>query len=151
VVGEGAEPAADWDDLRTPEAYVGHERGDRPRDSTPDRLRLNQWALVGDWNRHAQGAVLSEAGGSIAFRFHARDLNLVMGPETEGAEVRFRVRLDGDPAGASHGVDVNEQGLATASEQRMYQVIRQPGSIDDRTFEIEFLDAGVGVYVFTLG
>jgi len=74
-----------------------------------------------------------------------------MGPETEGAEVRFRVRLDGDPAGAFHGVDVNEQGLATASEQRMYQVIRQPGSIDDRTFEIEFLDAGVGVYVFTLG
>jgi len=74
-----------------------------------------------------------------------------MGPETEGAEVRFRVLLDGDPAGAAHGVDFNEQGLATASEQRMYQVIRQPGSIDDRTFEIEFLDAGVGVYVFTLG
>jgi thiol-disulfide isomerase/thioredoxin len=151
VVGQAAEAPADWDDLRSPETYLGHERSDRPSGTGAESLRLNQWALSGDWTQHAQGAVLNEAGGSIAFRFHARDLHLVMGPEAEGAEVRFRVRLDGEPAGAAHGVDVDEQGLGTASEQRMYQLIRQPGRIEDRTFEIEFLDAGVGAYVFTFG
>jgi thiol-disulfide isomerase/thioredoxin len=151
VSGQGAEAAADWDDLRTPETYLGHERSDRPASTAPDELRLNQWGLSGDWTQHAQGAVLEEPGGSIAFRFHARDLHLVMGPETDGAVVRFRVLLDGEPAGAAHGVDVDEHGLGAATERRMYQLIRQPGQIEDRTFQIEFLDAGVGAYVFTFG
>jgi hypothetical protein len=151
VVAEGAEAAADWDELRTPETYIGRERSDRPTNTAPDTLRLNEWALSGDWTQHAEGAVLEEAGGSIAFRFHARDLHLVMGPETDGEQVRFRVLLDGEPVGAAHGVDVDEQGLGTATEQRMYQLIRQPGGIEDRTFQIEFLDPGVGAYVFTFG
>ena len=151
VAGQGAEAAADWDDLRSPETYLGTERSDRPTNGAPDGLRLNEWSLSGDWTRHAQGAVLEEAGGSIAFRFHARDLHLVMGPEDDGNDVRFRVLLDGEPAGAAHGVDVDEQGLGTATERRMHQLIRQPGRIEDRTFEIQFLDAGVGAYVFTFG
>jgi thiol-disulfide isomerase/thioredoxin len=151
IVGQGAEAPADWDDLRSPETYVGLERGDRPTDSPPDSLRLNQWTLSGDWTRHSQGAVLDEPGGSIVFRFHARDLHLVMGPEADGEQVRFRVLLDGEPAGAAHGVDVDEQGFGTATERRMYQLIRQPGRVEDRTFAIEFLDAGVGAYVFTFG
>jgi thiol-disulfide isomerase/thioredoxin len=151
VVGDGAEAPADWDDLRSPETYLGLERSDRPVDVSPDSLRLNQWTLSGGWTQHAQGAILDEPGGSIAFRFHARDLHLVMGPVADGAEVRFRVLLDGEPAGAARGVDVDEQGVGTATERRMYQLIRQRGRIDDRTFQIEFLDAGVGAYVFTFG
>jgi thiol-disulfide isomerase/thioredoxin len=151
VSGQGAEAAADWDDLRTPETYLGTERSDRPTTAAAESLRLNEWSLSGDWTRHAQGAVLEEAGGSVAFRFHARDLHLVMGPERDGDDVRFRVLLDGEPAGAAHGVDVDEHGLGTAGERRMYQLIRQPGRIEDRTFQIEFLDAGVGAYVFTFG
>jgi thiol-disulfide isomerase/thioredoxin len=151
VVGAGAEAPADWDDLRSPETYLGTERSDRPADAVPDSLRLNEWSLSGDWTRHAQGAVLDDAGGSIAFRFHARDLHLVMGPEDDGDEVRFRVLLDDEPVGAAHGVDVDEQGFGTATERRMYQLIRQAGPIEDHTIQIEFLDAGVGAYVFTFG
>ena len=96
-------------------------------------------------------AVLGAAGGRIAYRFHARDVNLVMAPEARGKEIRFRVLLDGKPPGASHGVDVDQDGQGTLREQRMYQLIRQPGPIADRLFEIEFLGPGAGAFSFTFG
>jgi hypothetical protein len=114
-------------------------------------LRLNQWALSGDWTVKEQAAVLHEANGRIAYRFHARDLHLVMGPTARGTSVRFRVRIDGQPPGPAHGIDVDDQGNGTVSEQRLYQLIRQPKPIAERLFEIEFLDAGVEAYAFTFG
>jgi thiol-disulfide isomerase/thioredoxin len=163
VEPQGAEVAADWDDLRSEETYVGYARGegfassggavlDVPRLYTlPSRLRLNTWALSGDWTVKNPAAVLNKANGTIAYRFHARDLNLVMGPPTPGTPVKFRVTVDGAPAGAAHGSDVDEQGYGTADGQRMYQLIRQPKSIGDRLFEIEFLDPGIEVFAFTFG
>jgi len=117
----------------------------------PDRLRLNQWALSGDWTITQRNTALAKPNGRIVYRFHARDVNLVMGPAARGVPVRFRVLVDGRPPGAVHGVDVDEQGNGTAAEQRMYQLIRQPKPIVDRQFEIEFLDAGVEAFVFTFG
>jgi len=149
--------------LRSPENYVGYERtenfaspggavlGTRRVYAVPAQLRLNQWALSGDWTVERQATVLNTANGRIAYRFHARDLHLVMGPAARGTSVRFRLRIDGQPPGAAHGLDVDDQGNGTLSEQRLYQLIRQPQPIADRLFEIEFLDPGVEAYAFTFG
>jgi hypothetical protein len=114
-------------------------------------LRLNQWALSGEWTVGRQAVALKKAGGRIAYGFHARDLHLVMGPSSRGTSVRFRVTLDGQLAAASHGVDVDDRGNGTVTEQRLYQLIRQPKPITDRRFEIEFLDSSVEAFAFTFG
>ena len=163
VEGRGIEAAPDWRNLKSAENYVGYTRTqnfaspggavfDQPRMyALPARLRLNDWALSGDWTVKAQATVLNKASGRIAYRFRARDLHLVMGPASQGASVRFRVLIDGQPPGAAHGTDVDDQGIGTASEQRLYQLIRQAKPIVDRLFEIEFLDAGVEAFAFTFG
>jgi thiol-disulfide isomerase/thioredoxin len=160
---QGPEIAADWSSQESPETYLGYERGDTfasaggvvpdapHRYTLPTRLRPNDWALAGNWTITDGAAKLIEAGGRIAFRFHARDVNLVMGPARKGDTVRFRVFLDGKVGGAVHGSDVDAQGQGTTSEQRTYQLIRQSGEIEDRTFEIEFLDPGGEAYCFTFG
>ena len=114
-------------------------------------MRLNHWALSGDWTVKRQAIVLNQAGGRIVYRFHARDLHLVMAPATPGGPIRFRVRLDGQPPGAAHGSDVDDQGNGTLTDPRLYQLIRQPGPVSERTFEITFLDPGVQAYAFTFG
>jgi hypothetical protein len=114
-------------------------------------LRLNHWALSGDWTVKKDAIVVNAAKGRIAYRFHARDLHLVMGPVGPGAPARFRVLIDGQPPGAAHGTDVDDQGNGTVSGQRLYQLIRQPKPIADRLFEIEFLDPGVEAFAFTFG
>jgi thiol-disulfide isomerase/thioredoxin len=163
VAGDGAEAAPDWDSLRSPENYVGYQRterfaspgsamlGSRRVYSVPPRLELNQWALSGDWTFENQSVDLNEPGGRIACRFHARDLHLVVGPAARGASVRFHVLIDGQAPGAAHGVDLDQQGTSTVAEQRLYQLIRQPGPIVDRLFEIEFRDPGVEAFAFTFG
>jgi thiol-disulfide isomerase/thioredoxin len=150
VIPQGAEAPADWDNVKSLETYVGSGRSEN-RVSPDTRLRLNQWALAGDWRVQKQAAVLEEANGRIVYRFHARDLNLVMGPGEQGKPVRFRVLIDGQPPGRAHGVDVDEQGNGRIAEPRMYQLIRQPGGVGDRQFEIQFLDPGVEAFVFTFG
>jgi thiol-disulfide isomerase/thioredoxin len=150
VVADGAEAAADWSNLKSPETYLGSARSEN-RVASSARLKLNQWIMGGDWKVGRQAAVLNEADGRIAFRFHARDLNLVMAPGARQKPVRFRVLIDGRPPGAAHGIDVDEQGNGAVGESRMYQLIRQAGPIADRQFEIEFLDPGVEVFVFTFG
>ena len=148
----GLAEAADWDTLRSPETYVGFARGDRrSRASRTSALALNQWALTGEWSVRDEAAVLEAAAGSISYRFHARDLNLVLEPLASGAPVRFAVRLDGQPPGDAHGLDVDASGEGTLTEPRMYQLIRQHGAIVPRTFEITFLDPGARAYVFTFG
>jgi len=117
----------------------------------PGRLGLNQWSLAGEWAMGTPATVLSKASGQIAFRFHARDVHLVMGPPRPESQVRFRVTIDGQPPGAAHGIDVDESGNGTAVDQRLYQLIRQSAPIVDRTFAIEFLDAGVETFSFTFG
>jgi thiol-disulfide isomerase/thioredoxin len=148
VVGDGIEAPADWDDLDSPETYLGDQRGERRGDDAGS-LRRNHWALSGDWTIQEQGAKLNEAGGGIAFRFSARDLHLVLRP-VDGS-VRFRVTLDGNEPGASHGADIDADGAGVVSEPRLYQLIRQPGRIEDHTFEITFAERGVEAYVFTFG
>jgi thiol-disulfide isomerase/thioredoxin len=165
VEPQGTEVAADWSDLRTPETYLSYgrsygfgspdaERFDEPHDY-PDQssspLSLNEWAPSGLWTLAEHAAVLGEAPGRIAIRFHARDVNLVMGPPARGLSVAFRVLIDGEVPGAAHGTDVDEQGKGTLSEQRLYQLIRQEKPITDRLFEIEFLESGVEAYCFTFG
>ncbi|HEX6748307.1 MAG TPA: thioredoxin family protein [Longimicrobium sp.] len=163
VDARGVEAPAAWWSLESPETYVGYERAlslaspggaaaDRPHVyAAPARLKRNHWALTGDWTVGRQATTLNRANGRILIRFHARDLNLVMGPAARGAAVRFRVRIDGAPPGAAHGIDADEQGRGTATEQRLYQLIRQPGPVADRQFEIEFFDPGVEAFVFTFG
>ncbi len=163
VDAQGAEAAADWGDLRSPENYVGYERTenfsspggavlDKPRVySAPARFSLNHWALAGEWTVGRGATVLHAANGRIVYRFHARDLHLVMGPAARGTSVQFRVLIDGQAPGAAHGIDVDDQGNGTVTEQRLYQLIRQPKPIADRQFEIEFLDSGVGAFAFTFG
>ena len=162
VGGDGIEAAADWDNLKSPENYLGFERtqnfasGDAVRNqprsySAPSQLQLNHWALAGNWTMRDRAAVLHETGGRIAYRFHARDLHLVLKPAARGEAVRFRILLDGRAPGAAHGADVDEQGNGTVIDPRLYQLIRQPGAIEDRLFEIEFLDSGVEAYAFTFG
>ncbi len=114
-------------------------------------MRLNQWALTGDWTVGKGAIALNKANGRIVYRFHARDLHLVMGPATRGTPVRFRVLIDGQPPGASHGTDVDDRGNGTVAEQRLYQLIRQTSPIAERQFEIEFLDPGAEAYAFTFG
>ena len=157
------EAPADFETLGSPEAYVGYERAenlvvhdgvlpDGPRAyGDPPPLELNQWSLSGNWTVGRQATVMNEAGGRITFRFHARDLNLVLGPSPSEAPVRFRVLIDGAPPGPAHGLDVDEEGNGTIADARLYQLIRQGGPIADRTFEITFLDDGVQAYVFTFG
>jgi thiol-disulfide isomerase/thioredoxin len=159
----GLEVDADWRNLKSPEKYVGYERtenfaspggtpsGGRRVYSAPAALKLNQWALVGHWTMERGAVALHKAPGRIAYRFHARDLHLVMGPAARGTPVRFRVFIDGHPPGAAHGIDVDADGNGTAVDQRLYQLIRQPGPITDREFEIQFLDPGVAAYAFTFG
>jgi thiol-disulfide isomerase/thioredoxin len=163
VDARGLDVAADWGNLRSPENYVGFERIesfaspggavlDKPRVyERPARLRLNEWALSGDWTVKKDAAVLNRASGSIAYRFHARDLHLVMGPAAPGTSVRFRVLIDGQPPGVAHGVDVDEQGYGTVTQQRLFQLIRQPEPVADRQFEIEFFGSGVEAFAFTFG
>jgi thiol-disulfide isomerase/thioredoxin len=163
VDARGTEAAADWGSLKSPENYVGYERTEnfaspgsavldkRGVYAVPARLRLNHWALSGDWTVGKQATVLNKANGRIAYRFHARDLHLVMGPAARGTSVRFRVLIDGKPPGAAHGIDVDDKGNGTVTEQRLYQLIRQPKPIADRQFEIEFLDSGVEAFAFTFG
>jgi thiol-disulfide isomerase/thioredoxin len=163
VDARGVEAPADWAALRSAETYTGYERtenfaspggtvpGQRHAYAAPAELRLNHWALAGDWTVAEQAATLDQAGGRIVYRFHARDLNLVMGPAVEGTPVRFRVLIDGQAPGGAHGVDVDDQGHGTVTEQRLHQLIRQPGPITDRTFEITFLDPDVQAYSFTFG
>jgi thiol-disulfide isomerase/thioredoxin len=163
VDARGAEVAADWESLRSPETYLGSERTQNFASSqgalidgrhvyrVPARMGLNHWALSGDWTFGRQATRLNAANGRVVHRFHARDLHLVMGPAVQGTPVRFRVLIDGQPPGAAHGIDVDAQGNGTVTEQRMYQLIRQPKPIIDRQFEIEFLDPGVEVFSFTFG
>jgi Thioredoxin like C-terminal domain len=149
VEGAGIEAGADWDDLATPETYLGLPRAERRTDAAADSLPPSSWSLSGDWTGVEQGVVSTEADGSIAFRFHARDVHLVLRPSN--GPVPFRVTLDGEAPGASHGSDIDEQGHGVVSEPRLYQLIRQPGRIDDRTLEITFLQPGAEAYVFTFG
>ena len=163
VDARGRDAAADWSNLRSPENYVGFERTenfaspggvlrDKPRMyQRPAKLSLNEWALSGDWTVRKDAAALNKTGGSITYRFHARDLHLVMGPATPGTSVKFRVLVDGQAPGAARGVDVDEQGLGTVAEQRMYTLVRQTGPIAGRQFEIEFFGPGVEAFAFTFG
>jgi hypothetical protein len=163
VAPAGLEAQADWASLRSPETYLGYEQargfasaGDAVLDQThnyvaPDRLNLNHWALAGAWTLERRASVLDRTEGRLLFRFHARDVHLVMGPRPRETSVRFRVLIDGEPPSDSHGLDTDEQGRGTVDQQRLYQLIRQPGSISDRTFEIIFLAPGVEAYVFTFG
>ena len=159
----GFEAQADWAELRSPETYLGYEQargfaspgGVVPDGShgyaAPESLQLNQWALAGNWTIGPGAAACDGAGCRIAFRFHARDVNLVLGPAAAGTSIPFRVLVDGQPPAVAEGIDVDEEGNGAVSQQRLYQLIRQPGPILDRTFEIEFLAAGAEAYVFTFG
>jgi hypothetical protein len=163
VVARGPEAPADWDDLRSGETYLGYGRTenfasphgaapDEPRAySIPSDLRLNSWALSGTWVLKSEAAALQTPDGRIAHRFHARDVHLVMGAAIRGRSVPFRVLLDGRPPGAAHGVDVDDEGAGAVSDQRLYQLIRQPGAIVDRLFAIDFPEPGVEAVVFTFG
>jgi thiol-disulfide isomerase/thioredoxin len=142
--------AADWDTLGTGETYVGDGRGVGRVDS-PAQLALNHWALAGDWTVEHESALLRSAGGSITFRFQARDLNLVLAPPATVEPVRFSVRLDGQPPGDDHGLDIDEAGEGTLDEPRMYQLVRQASGAAERTFAITFTEPGVRAYVFTFG
>jgi len=163
VAGSGAEAAPDDADVRSPETYVGYRRAEHFA-STPaiaqdsnrvyapqPRLSLNQWALSGSWKVGEESAVLQKAPGKILFRFHARDLHLVLGTTKDGKPVRFIVKLDGTAPADDHGVDADSNGAGTVQGHRLYQLIRQKGPVEDRTFEIEFLDAGVQAFAFTFG
>jgi thiol-disulfide isomerase/thioredoxin len=163
VDARGVEAPADWDDLRSPENYTGYERtenfaspggtvpGEAHIYAAPAMLRLNQWALSGDWTMEEQATTLNKAGGQIACRFRARDLNLVMGRAGSPAAAPFRVLLDGQPPGNAHGIDVDGEGNGTVTEPRLYQLIRQYDSVTDRTFEISFPDPGAQAFAFTFG
>ena len=159
----GAEVGADWASLRTPENYTSYERtegfaspgGMRPGTpqiyGAPGRLGLNQWALSGQWTAQEHATRSDAAGAQIVYRFQARDVNLVMGPPTPGDSVRYQVLLDGETPGPAHGGDVDDQGRGTVVDPRLHQLIRQPGSIAERTVEITFLDPGAQLYSFTFG
>jgi thiol-disulfide isomerase/thioredoxin len=163
VATDGVEAPADWGTLQSPETYLGAERGERfaspgeaaweePRTyEQPSELTLNRWALAGEWTLGRKAVHLIEAGGSLAYRFRARDVNLVMGPAQGGEPIRFRVRIDGDEPGAARGVDIDEHGEGTAADRRLYQLVRQPGDVGEHTFEITFVEPGAEAYVFTFG
>ena len=162
VADEGFEAQADWGTLGSPETYLGYEQGqnlvaadavefDEPRTfGVPERLERNEWALSGNWTLGPGKSVANEAEGRLAFRFHARDVNLVMGPPASGP-VAYRVLVDGEPPGDAHGLDADEAGIGTLDRPRLHQLIREPGSITDRTFEITFAAPGAEAYCFTFG
>ena len=162
VTAEGMEAQADWTSLGSPETYLGYQQGqnldspdgvaydERRSYVAPESMQLNTWALAGNWTIEGRASVLNEAGGRIVFRFHARDVHLVLRSRT-GTAVPFRVAVDGEAPGDSHGLDVDEEGNGTLVQPRLYQLVRAPGEITDRTFEITFLDAGIEAYVFTFG
>ena len=162
VVPDGLEAQADWTNLESPETYLGYLQAqnfaspggaafdERRTYVAPDSLRLNQWALSGDWTVERRASVIDRADGRIAFRFHARDVHLVMAPRARGTSVPFRVLVDGEPPGVAHGLDVDEAGHGMLMQPRLYQLIRERGSITDRTFEITFAGPAEA-YVFTFG
>jgi thiol-disulfide isomerase/thioredoxin len=158
----GPEVAADWETLRSPETYLGYGRSTtfvadrvppgKPHVYTePARLRVNEWALGGNWTVGPDSATANQANGRLSFRFHARDVNLILAPPSSQRVVRFRVLVDGAPPGSSHGSDVDDQGNGTVTEPRMYQLLRQSVPIEDRQVEIQFLDPGVTAFDFTFG
>lgn len=163
VNGTDYEKEADWKNLGSPENYTGDGRttnfaspggslGDEPVTySIPSRLSLNEWALSGEWKITRSASIALKPNARVAYRFHARDLHLVMRVSEGATAIRFRITIDGEPPGASHGVDTDEQGNGTLSEPRMYQLFRQIGPVVDRNFEIEFLDPGAEIYAFTFG
>jgi cytochrome c biogenesis protein CcdA/thiol-disulfide isomerase/thioredoxin len=162
VTASGAEAPPDMRNVGSPETYIGYDRAENfvsPGGTVADMHhvyvaitpRLNEWALSGDWTIGKEDVLLNESGGRIVYRFHARDLHLVLGPGPEGAPVRFRVTVDGAPPGDSHGADADADGQGTVTGQKLHQLIRQSGIISDHTFEIEFLDPGVQAYAFTFG
>jgi hypothetical protein len=162
VEGLGVEAEADWDHLRTPETYLGYGRSERfasPESAAfdarrayelPERLRFNHWALAGDWTIGRENVVAEQAGGSIAYRFHARDAHLVLASGARGP-IPFRVLLDGEAPGSSHGVDVDEDGTGLLRDSRLYQLVREHDAVRERTLEITFLEPGAEAYVFTFG
>ena len=162
VEGLGVEAEADWDHLRTPETYLGYGRGERLASpdraafderrayELPERLPLNHWALAGEWTIGRENVVLDQAGGSIAYRFHARDAHLVLSPGAR-EPIPFRVLLDGEAPGPSHGVDVDEDGNGLLRDGRMYQLVREHDAVRERTLEITFLEPGAEAYAFTFG
>ncbi len=162
VNATGAQAAADDKDVQSPETYVGYERADnfasaggavQDTDHSYDipALRLNEWGLGGNWNVGKESATSGDKGASIGFKFHARDLHLVLGPAASGAPVHFRVTVDGLPPGDSHGADTNADGLGVIDGQRLYQLVRQSGAVADHVFKIEFLDPGAQAFAFTFG
>jgi thiol-disulfide isomerase/thioredoxin len=163
VAAAGFEAQADWTNLASPETYLGYEQtqnfaspgdvafGESRTYVAPDSLRLNHWAVSGDWTIESGACVLNQAGGGIAFRFHARDVHLVLRPPERGTPVPFQVLIDGEPPGDAHGLDVDQGGHGIVAQARLYQLVREPGSITDRTLEIRFLSAGIQAYVFTFG
>lgn len=163
VDAQGVQLAADMKEVQSPETYLGYQRSEHfvPADSlAPDKVAaynppskpsLNEWGLEGKWNVGSERATLAAPAGRIVYRFHARDLHLVLGPGADGKPVRFKVTLDGQMPGDAHGTDVAPDGTGVVTEQRLYQLVRQPGDIADRTFSIEFLDPGVSAYAFTFG
>ncbi len=162
VSATGAQAAPDTADVKSPETYIGYNRADNfvspgglvedeSHDYAATALALNQWTLSGDWTVGAQSAALNKPDGRIAYRFHARDLHLVLGPGADGQRIRFRVTLDGEAPGADHGVDIDADGRGVVDTHRLYQLIRTGGGVADHTFEIEFLDPGVQAYAFTFG
>jgi hypothetical protein len=162
VEGHGLEVAADWVHLLTPETYLGYTRTERfasPQGvkacrrgdyHLPERLSLNQWALAGEWTIGPENVVLDRAGGSISYRFHARDAHLVLSPAAPGP-TRFHVLLDGEAPGKSHGLDVDEDGNGWLREGRLYQLVRQADEVRERTLLITFLQPGAAAYAFTFG
>jgi cytochrome c biogenesis protein CcdA/thiol-disulfide isomerase/thioredoxin len=162
VDASGAEAAPSEEDDKSPETYIGYNRADNfvsPGGIVEDEkhvydpadLKTNQWTLSGNWLVNGESATLDSNSGKIAYRFHARDLHLVLGPAAEGKPVQFRVTIDGQPPQENHGADIDAEGHGTVTEQRLYQLIRQNGTVKDHTFEIEFLDPGVHAYAFTFG
>jgi len=162
VEGLGVEAEADWDHLRTPETYLGYGRSDqfaspngaaleeRVAYELPERLRLNHWALAGEWTIGREKVMLDQAGGGIAYRFHARDAHLVLSPGAR-EPIPFRLLLDGGAPGPSHGVDVDEDGNGWLQDGRLYQLVREHDTVRERTLEITFLEPGAEAYVFTFG
>jgi thiol-disulfide isomerase/thioredoxin len=163
VDARGIEAAADWGNLKSPENYLGYDRTENfaspggVLEDIPNRYRtvpalsLNRWSLAGVWTIGGEFATLNDKSGSITYRFHARDLHLVLAPSSQGHPVRFRVKLDGAPPGGDHGLDVDAEGWGSVQEGRLYQLIRQAGPVADRTFEIEFFEPGIRAYAFTFG
>ena len=162
INASGAEAASDGKDDRSPETYIGTARAEHfvspggfvqgaAHVYTVGTPALNQWGLAGAWTVAGDGATLDKAGGRIVFRFHARDLHLVMGPAPGGKPIRFQIAIDGGPPGNNHGVDVDREGQGVVTGQRLYQLVRQDGAVGDRTFEIRFLNPGVQAFSFTFG